>query len=138
MEKHITLVGVLNIVYRAWAAIGGFFVLALGLGFEPFMRWLREEGLIGYHEFHEIPDIVFDIVPFVLIGISTLILLVSLAGIIGGIGVLQRREWGRITVLIVSFFNLLRIPLGTLLGGYSLWALMNDETIRLFNSPSGT
>jgi hypothetical protein len=39
----------------------------------------------------------------------------------------------RILVLVVSFFNLLHVPLGTLLGVYSLWVLLNDETIRQFN-----
>ncbi len=138
MEKHITLVGVLNIVYRSWTAFAGFVVLALGLSFETIMRWLQEERIIGYHEFHDIPEFVFDLVPCVLVSISVLMLVVSLAGIIGGIGVLRRREWGRITLLIVSFFNLLRVPLGTILGAYTLWALMNDEVIRLFDRPPGS
>jgi hypothetical protein len=33
----------------------------------------------------------------------------------------------------VSFFNLLRIPFGTALGIYTLWVLMNDDTIALMN-----
>jgi hypothetical protein len=37
-------------------------------------------------------------------------------------------------MLVISFFNLLRIPVGTLLGGYSIWVLLNDETIRLFDA----
>ena len=36
-------------------------------------------------------------------------------------------------MLVMSFFNLIRIPLGTILGVYSIWVLLNDETIRLFN-----
>jgi hypothetical protein len=64
-------------------------------------------------------------------------MIVSVAGIIGGVGVLHHREWGRILLLVVSFFNLLRIPLGTMLGVYTLWVLMNDETIALF-SPAQT
>jgi hypothetical protein len=38
-------------------------------------------------------------------------------------------------MLVISFFNLLRVPLGTILGGYSIWVLLNDETIRLFDAP---
>jgi hypothetical protein len=37
-------------------------------------------------------------------------------------------------VLIVSFFNLLNIPLGTALGVYSFIILLKDETVQLFTS----
>jgi hypothetical protein len=46
---------------------------------------------------------------------------------------MKKKEWGRITMLVISFFNLIHIPLGTVLGVYSIWVLLNDETIRLFN-----
>lgn len=135
MEKHISLVGVLNIVYRTWAALGGIVLLALAFGFDTIMFHLQREHVIHPHD---VPEFVFDLIPVFLGGIGVLILIVSAAGIIGGVGVLKRKEWGRILVLIVSFFNLLRVPLGTLLGGYSIWALMNDEMIRLFNPPNRT
>ena len=134
MEKHISIVGVLNIVYRAWTAILGFLVLALGLSFDTIMYHLRREHFIHPRD---IPEFVFDLIPYLLIGISSMILVLSFLAIIGGIGVLRRREWGRILLLIVSFFNLIRVPLGTILGAYSIWALMNDDMIRLF-SPQRT
>jgi predicted permease len=81
----------------------------------------------------EIPPEVMDIVPLILTVIGILVLVFSIIGIIGAIGVLKKKEWGRITMLVISFFNLIRIPLGTILGVYSIWVLLNDETIRLFN-----
>jgi len=110
MEKHITL------------------------GFDHLMELLKR-----YEHFppHEIPTEILDLVPIVLLVIAAIVLLVSIAGIIGGAGVLKRREWGRILLLVVSFFNLARIPLGTVLGIYSIWVLLNDETIRLFNPAAG-
>jgi hypothetical protein len=60
---------------------------------------------------------------------------VSVAGIVAAAGVLGRRRWGRVLMLVISFFNLLRVPLGTILGGYSIWVLLNDETIKLFDAP---
>jgi hypothetical protein len=34
---------------------------------------------------------------------------------------------------VISFFNLLRFPLGTMLGVYSIWILFSSETVKLFN-----
>jgi len=54
--------------------------------------------------------------------------LLSVPSLVGGWGLLKRRPWARMLVLIVSFLNLLNVPLGTLVGGYSIWVLMNDES----------
>ena len=132
MEKHISIVGVLNIVYRAWTSLLGFLLLILGLSFDTILYHLREEGFIHRRD---VPEFVLEFAPYLLIGISILVLSVSFFGILGGIGVLRRKEWGRILVLIVSFFNLIRVPLGTILGAYSIWALMSDDMIRLFRQP---
>jgi hypothetical protein len=130
MEKHITLVGILNIVYSGFALIGSLVLFAVGFGF----RYIMEIAVrMDPHGVHELPAEVFNIVPIVLTFIGAIILLVSIAGIIGAIGVIKRKEWGRITVLVISFFHLIHIPLGTILGVYSIWALLNDEMILLFN-----
>ena len=55
------------------------------------------------------------------------------AKIIGGIGLLKGREWGRILILVVSFLSLISIPFGTALGIYSMIILFNPQTIKLFN-----
>jgi len=78
-----------------------------------------------------------EFVPLILFVIAGVIILFSLLGIIGAIGVLKRKEWGRILLLVISFFHLIRVPLGTILGVYSIWVLLNKETIRLFNPVSG-
>jgi len=57
---------------------------------------------------------------------------IALPGLIGGIGLLKHQEWARITIIIVSILSLVDIPLGTALGGYSLWVLMRDEAGPLF------
>ena len=49
------------------------------------------------------------------------------------ISLIKRKEWGRIMVLVVSFFNLINFPLGTALGIYSIIILMKEETAKLFS-----
>ncbi len=130
MEKHITLVGILNIVYEFFALIGACVLFAIAMGFRYFF-----EVLSRYHHngMDEIPPEILEIVPIILTAIGILILVFSILGIIGAIGVIKRKEWGRIMMLVISFFNLIHIPLGTVLGVYSIWVLLNDETIRLMN-----
>jgi hypothetical protein len=130
MEKHISLVGILNIVYNALGIIGAFVLFAIAIGFRYFFELISR---CGHHGMDEIPPEVMDILPFILSIIGILILTFSIIGIIGAVGVLKKKEWGRIIMLVTSFFNLIRMPLGTVLGVYSIWVLLNDETIRFFN-----
>ena len=132
MEKHITLVGILNIVYRSMAIIGALVLFALAFGFGYLMEFISR---FDHNEMHEIPSEVLNIVPIILTFVGVLIMIFSIAGIIGAVGVLKKKEWGRITLLVLSFFSL---PLGTILGVYSIWVLLNDETIRLFHPVPNT
>lgn len=129
MEKHVTLVGILNIVYRSLMLLGALVLFVIGLGFNRFLDFLvRAESA----DIHEVPTELLNLIPVILLVIGFIIAIVSILGIIGGIGLLKKKEWARIVLLVVSFFNLLHIPLGTILGAYSIWVLMNEETIRLF------
>lgn len=59
--------------------------------------------------------------------------LLSVPALVGGWGLLKRKPWARIMVLIVSFLSLFGFPIGTLIGGYSIWVLMNDESRRILS-----
>lgn len=112
MEKHIKLVGILNIVYSSLTLLGGIVLIVIAAVFNRLIDFLIRIGSI---QWHEIPHEILSIVPMILIVAALCIIVVSAVGIIGAIGVLKRKEWGRIVLLVVSFFNLLRIPLGTVL-----------------------
>ncbi len=130
MDKHIQLAGILNIVYRSVAFLGGMFLLLLAACF-----WRLFDYLIGIGEIrpHEVPMELVKVVPIVLTFAGIWVILVSILGIVAAAAVLRRKEWGRILLLVISFFTLIRIPLGTALGVYSIWVLLKDETIRAFN-----
>ena len=116
MKKHIELLGVLHIVYHSMGLIGAMVVLlVIGGG-----------GIISRNE------LAIAVTLAVALVISSIILIFSIPGIIGGIGLLRMRPWARILTLIMGFLALLEIPFGTALGIYTIWALMNDETIKLF------
>jgi hypothetical protein len=67
-----------------------------------------------------------------IIGLAVFIL--SLPELIGGLGLLKMRGWGRILVIIVSIVGLVQFPLGTAVGIYSIWVLFHQDTIKLFKA----
>jgi hypothetical protein len=67
------------------------------------------------------------------ISVGTFMGVLGLPGLLAGIGLLRRRNWGRILALIVSFLNLLNFPIGTVIGGYSLWVLFQDAATAYFD-----
>jgi len=117
MEKHITAVGMLSI---------GLSILGILLGGLAFV-FLAGVGFMAHDEEASV------ILPTVGIIIGTFLCLISIPGIIGGLGLLNRKEWARVLVLIVSALHLINFPIGTAVGAYSIWVLVQQETIKLFN-----
>jgi hypothetical protein len=52
--------------------------------------------------------------------------------LIGGIGLLKRKYWAKILLLIIGAILLLHFPFGTILGVYTLWLLTRKETAEYF------
>ncbi len=130
MEKHIKLVAILNIVYRCLMMIGSIVLFVLAALFGRIMDFLERKGELRSDE---VPRELLDFLPALFVIIGIIIAVVSIVAIIGCIGLMKKKEWARIVVIVISFFNLIHIPLGTVLGVYSLWVLLNDEIVRLFN-----
>lgn len=117
MDRHVQLISILWIVYGILGLLFAFFVFLLlfGISFIPDMG--------------DIAPGVLRIVAWVS---SLFFTAVSLPQVIGGIGLMKHREWGRILILVVAFFHLLAFPLGTALAVYSFVILLKEETARLF------
>lgn len=116
MDKHITLLAALKIGLSAMGLLVAaiVFVIVVGAGL-----------LSGDQEAITITSIVGSVVAFFLI-------LTSAPGIVGGIGLLRRWPWARLLVLVLSVLDLMNIPIGTAVGIYAIWVLMQDETAELF------
>ena len=80
------------------------------------------------------PDAAFALPIIGITGIAlvTFLVLLSLPGIIIGIGLFRLRPWSRIAAIVFSILSLTLLPVGTLVGIYGLWVLFNRETERLF------
>jgi hypothetical protein len=125
MEKHISVLGILHIIYSVLGLFAGAVIFAIfsGIGFI-----VRNAGNTPDGSMVDVPSLFLVVGSFV----AGLLVLFSLPGVIGGIGLLKHKEWARILVLVVGFFDLLHIPLGTVLGIYTIWVLFNSEAIKLF------
>jgi hypothetical protein len=118
MKKHVTVVGAIHIGFGFIGLIG-----ALG----AFFALNFAKGVVGNDE---IPSMVLG---FLSISVPLLIGFLSTLGLIGGIGLLSFQSWARYLVIIVAALGCLNIPIGTLKGVYSLWVLLQEDTIKLFN-----
>jgi len=121
-QNHITLLGVLHIARGAFVLLVGVLLFAVLTGIGAITEDHTALGVLGF------------------IGTALMLLLTALAipSVIAGIGVLLRREWGRIMALVVGILSLIDIPIGTAIGVYSIWVLMNDETRALFQEAPPT
>ncbi len=120
MEKHLTIVAALQV---------GFSLLGI------------MAAIIVYTVLHSVMQIADDpeaarVLPIVARWVPLFLLLISVPGLIGGIGLFMKKSWARILVLIISVFGLLNIPIGTAVAVYTIWVLVQDETVILFKEQS--
>ena len=120
MEKHVTLVAVLNI---------GFGILGILIAMFVVVGMILGSIYIDNYD-------VRRTLPIVGTAVCAFLLITSIPEIIGGIGLLKRRPWARILILIVACMDLLWIPIGTIIGIYELWVLLQNETLQLFKPVS--
>lgn len=116
MEKHTNIVASLQIglsIFNLLVALLIFTVLKLVIGFIDDATAAR------------ILSIIADVLAIVFI-------VISVPGILAGMGLYKRKEWARILTLILSVIEIFSFPFGTAIGIYSIWALIQPETIAAF------
>ncbi len=60
----------------------------------------------------------------------------ALPGLVAGLGLLRRQAWARYLALAVAVINLLLIPVGTLVGLYAFWVLLQGSATAYFADSS--
>jgi hypothetical protein len=117
MQEHVTILGALYLALNLLKVIIAIIVFVV----------ISSGGLLsGDMEAIAITSTVGSIIAFILI-------IFSVPGIIAGIGLLKRRPWARILTLVLGCLELMVIPFGTILGIYTIWVLMKEESAAIFN-----
>jgi hypothetical protein len=119
MKQHVSFVGALHIGFGLLGLAGA---LAIFFGSQFLFELVEHEPIAQ------------KVLSFVGNSVALILVFFSSLGIIGGAGLFSFRPWARILVMIVSALNCLNVPIGTAKGIYSLWVLMQPETIELFEN----
>ncbi len=119
LQVHVPIV--------AWLLIGlNTIVLLVALGMLATMMLVS--GLVRDSEARTILPIVGAILP-------TIMGLLTLPDFIAAFGLLARKRWARILGVVVGILNLPGFPMGTLIGAYAIFVLMQDTATSYFPSP---
>jgi hypothetical protein len=118
MDTHIKLLGWLNIALGIFGLLIAIFTFMI----------LISVGLISRDND---AMIVLGIIATLVAGLLGVL---SVPGIIAGYGLLRRQMWARYLALVVGFLSLFNVPLGTLVGGYTIWVLLQEEAVTAFQS----
>lgn len=116
LSTHVPAAGWLLILSNAvFLLVGGFvFLLLTGMGVA-----IQEPEAFG----------IMAIVGLIVAGLLTVM---AVPGIVAGAGLLARKSWGRILAIVMGVLSLTNVPVGTLIGGYVIWVLLQEEAGEYF------
>ena len=125
MRDHIRILAILHIVFGALGIAAALIVLLVFGGLA---------GVVGVAGDTADVDRTTGMAVLGAIGVFVflIVLVLSLPGVIAGIGLLKFRPWSRMLTIVLSALDLLSFPIGTALGIYGLWVLLSQPTEALF------
>ncbi len=116
LELHVPVVGWLLIVGHAILLLVGLFVFLLLTGIGLFSGDRQAMGILGT----------------VGTAVGLLLTVLGLPGLVAGAGVLARQSWARVLAIVVGILGLVNIPVGTAIGAYTLYVLLQDGATEYF------
>lgn len=125
IQSHKRTLGIVHIVYGAITSLIFIFIGVIISAFLPFIMEaiIEEEGPDGAMIFEMVAGIIKTVFTFIF-------LLSALPSIIGGIGVIQGKDWGLTVTLIAGCISIFSFPFGTALGVYSLYVFIENNKQR--------
>lgn len=124
MTTHVKVLGVLYIALSSMMLLAALFLFfAVGTA----------TGIVGMNADSRDAAIALPIIGIAGTALIVLLLVLSLPGLITGIGLLKFQPWARIVGIVLGVLHLINIPVGTVIGIYALWVLLSKETETLFS-----
>ncbi len=128
MQQHVKIVAILHIILSGLGLLAAMIVMAVFGGLA---------GLVHLSDIADSDAMLGSTVLGLIGGVVVIaILVISLPGLIGGIGLLSYQPWARIVIIVVSAIELPGFPFHTALGAYGLWTLLSNEGSALFRRPA--
>jgi hypothetical protein len=118
IQQHITILGWLYIVGYAFFLLIGIFIFVL----------LTSIGAVtGDQQAMVVLSIVGT-------AVGGLLVVLAIPGIVAGVGLLARKSWARYLAIVVAILGLVNFPIGTLVGVYALWILLQESALHYFST----
>lgn len=117
-DTHLAVVGWLQIVNGLIGIVAGAFMAVLILG----------TGVAIDDAF------VTHLMTITAAALGGLMFVLSVPGVVAGIGLLRRASWSRIMALVLSAFELVLFPIGTILAAYTVFVLSQQAAIDGFGA----
>ena len=127
MQEQVKILAILHIVFSALGLAAALIVMAVfgGIAGIVHLSDASQSGVLG----SAVMGLIGSIVVIVL-------LVISLPGLIAGVGLLSFRPWARILTIILSVIELPGFPFHTALGIFGVWVLLSHVGAALFNRPA--
>jgi hypothetical protein len=125
MQTHVKVLGVVYLFFGGCMLVAALFL---------FLTVGGVAGIVGATAEPQDAAIAIPVLGFAGTALAAFFMLFALPSLITGYGLLTYKPWARIVGIVLSAFSLIHIPIGTAVGAYGLWVLLNQETERLFNN----
>lgn len=123
MNTHVKILGALYLAVSALSLLAALFILLAAGG---------AAGIVGTAADPGDAAVAIPIIGLAGSAVALVLLVLALPGLAAGWGLLSYKPWSRVLGIVLSVLNLLNFPIGTVLGIYGLWVLLNKDTERLF------
>ena len=127
MRPHLTILAVLHFVLSLF----GLFTAGIIL-----VSTLAAGAFLGVQHTPDVPGMTGLLVGTVGTIVAVVFGALALPGLALAYGLYKRRPWARPLGLVLGAINLLHFPLGTIVGAYTLWAMLQSETTMLLSEPA--
>jgi hypothetical protein len=127
MQQHVKILAILHIVLGSLGVLAALIALLFFGGLASFL------SMSGQSQDNFVGGTVLGLIGVV---VTVVVLVISLPGLIAGIGLLNLQPWARILTIVLSALELPAFPIHTALGIYGLWVLLSNEGAALFSRPA--
>jgi len=111
MQNHLKRLGILYLIFGFVCGIVAFFFIDAAAARGPILS---------------LSSIINSLPGFRSV-LAFLFTITALPAVIAGFGLLAEKKWAKVLAQILGFVSLVNIPLGTMVGIYTIWALTKDE-----------
>ena len=113
LRDHVRYLGIATMVYHGLSLLILLVIVPLFIGGSI---WAAAEE-------PEISGVIGGIGTFLV----AVIIILALPGLLGGLGLLMGKRWGKILTIIANAISLFSFPIGTGLAVYTFWVLIRED-----------